>query len=377
MGKNCSKCFRQKTEAVSAYISSQHTVDAWQQFQRWIGQEKMQLLEDNSFSDIRFSGPGFNMVALPEGSSSFPEGCTKYDVSCYGPILDEVMCLFAIQSLRQCANDMKIQIPEYKVDTFLKGKMKKVRDFAEVARQRDDCIGKNAEAVDALKRFADAFETVNESEMICMADWKKFVGQYVVVQEWQEKLSFNDVLQNFGFDDTFANALRQQSLEVKDEKTGATKTSTWENEGVRWVSKALGGFKPVGCLVDVVNLVFAMMSVPDVEEIKKSTDAEAKIKKVLREFCSIVEKKKVKNLWIPTHFVPDCESDDMLAWCVLAYIHKLNGTDLKVLAQLPTAAEADRVEAILKKRLKVDSILRDAASRNIDPIKQYWQAIES
>lgn len=364
-------------EAVTAYVSGQHTVEAWKKFQEWIGQANTYKLMDNNYSDVRYSGPGFNIVALPDGSVTFPAGCRKYDVPCYGPILDEVMALFAIEAVRQCAADMKIKIPEYKVDTFIKGKMKKVREMCDVAGARSDCTGQNVAAVAALKKFADAFESVNEKDITCIADWKRFVGQHVKVSDWQEKLSFNDVLQNFGFDSTFASTLRSVSFEITDSKTGAKKSTKWEDEGVRWVSKALGGFKPVGCLVDVVNLVFAMMSIDNVEDLKKASDAEARIRKVLRDFCSKVENKAVGGLWIPTHFLHDCESDDMLAWCVLAYIQKLAATDIKVMAQLPTGTDADRVETILNTRLKVDRVFRDSASRNIDPIKQYWQSIDS
>lgn len=323
------------------------------------------------------------MVALPDGSETFPKECSKYDVPCYGPILDEVMKIFAISEIRQKADEMKIKIPEYKVDTFIKGKMKKVQELANAASQRDDCTGKNAEAVEALKRFADAFANVNEKEMTSMDLWKAFIGKHVVVADWQDKLSFNDVLQNFGFDATFAQSLRQQSLEVTDTKTGATQTTTWEQEGVRWVSKALGGFKPVGCLVDAVNLVFALMGKTNVEEMRKAADAEKQIREVLSTFCGIMEKKHTQHIqWIPTHFMPDCESDDMLAWCLLEYIHKLKGSKLIVKAQLPAVEDADgakemeRVESILKNRLKAE-VFKDDASRNLDPIKQYWKSIDT
>jgi len=282
------------------------------------------------------------------------------------------MTLFKDEAILACAADMRIKIPEYKIDGFLKGKMRNVRDMVEAARARTDCVGPNIDAAIRLKRFADAFESLNDADFKDISDWKKFVGQYVP-SGWEKRLSFDDVLGNFGFEDAFARALRKQTVEVTDGKVGTTQTVTWEHQGLRWVGKSLGGFKPAGCLTDVVNLVFAMKGYTpaQIDAGLSATD----IGRVIRQFTQHDLRDSTK-LWVPTHLLVDCESDDMLAWCVVETINKLNRTQLAVLAQLPEDSEADRIQEFLSSRMGRNVIVfRDPQSRNMKALSQYWAPI--
>lgn len=345
------------------YMSGQHTQAAWNACQEW--------LESGvpAASEIRASTPPFNLPELPSGKVSFPAGCQKINVPVYGGILDEVMTLFDIEDVRACATDLKIRIPEYKIDTFLKGQMPHVREMVEAATARTDCDSKNRKAAQKLKAFADDFEKVKDEDFKSLSDWKKFVETHVPLG-WEDRLSFDEVLGNFGFDAAFASALRQQTVEVKHSKDATDQTVTWQHYGVRWVAKSLCGYKPVGCLTDVVNLVFAMMGYSPAEI--EAGLSETRIREIIRQFAR--DEKDRKELWVPTHLVLDCESDDMLGWCLVERMHRRAGTKLSVLAQLPEESQADGIEEFLKGKCKV---FRDPDSRNIKAISQYWKPIVS
>ena len=75
----------------------------------------------------------------------------------------------------------------------------------------------------------------------------------------------------FGFDAATAKALREHKHETKDPKTGEVEVKKLEEFSVRWLSKGLGAYGPVGCLGDAVNLVLALLY--DAEPADKSESA--------------------------------------------------------------------------------------------------------
>lgn len=349
------------------FVSGQQTPAAWRACQNWLDD----IIGVPQASEIRASTPPFNLPELVSGRASFPRDSQNFNVPCYGGILDEVMKIFDNEHVRACANDLGIRIPEYKIDTFLQGKMSLVREMAEAAAARVDCHVQNRHAAQRMKAFADAFESLQDADFQSVSDWKQFVEQHVALG-WEQRLSFDDVLANFGFDSVFASALRQQLVEVHDAKAGVTQSIPWEYQGVRWVAKALCGYKPVGCLTDVVNLVFVMLGHSPAEI--NAGLSETRIRDVIRQFAC--DEGSLEKLWVPTHLVCDCESDDMLVWCIVESIHRRAGSHLSVLAQLPEEADADRIEAILSRRFRC-TVFRDADSRNIKAVNQYWSSIPS
>ena len=64
----------------------------------------------------------------------------------------------------------------------------------------------------------------------------------------------------FGFEAQTAKEIRATEHEEKDAKTGKVEVSKLEHYGVRWLSKGLGAYGPVGWLGDAVNLVLAMQN---------------------------------------------------------------------------------------------------------------------
>merc|ERR1712064_36698 len=119
---------------------------------------------------------------------------------------------------------------------------------------------------------------------------------------------------------------------------GKVETSILEQFSLRWLGKALTGFKPKGCLTDLVNLLFAMENkepkkdMPEREIVQTIKDVDQKIKKLTEQ---------PQDLWIPDILMHDAENDDMLCWVLLDFIrNKMDLKKLKVHIQLP---ESDKL----------------------------------
>ena len=93
---------------------------------------------------------------------------------------------------------------------------------------------------------------------------------------------------------------------------------------------------------------------------------------VLAHFGHKLKNNQISDLWVPSHLVHDSETDDMLAWLLLDYIHSLRGTQLSVLIQMPPDPELNGIVQSLKSRPKVQ-VFVDPKSRNKDSVKEYWQ----
>merc|ERR1712100_28117 len=119
--------------------------------------------------DVRISACRFNAKSA-ESLASLPSGVLKFDVPCYGAIFDAVMQLFAIENVAHCAKKMKIKIPEYRIDTFLQGKVENIKEMVAAARARPDCTGKNLEAANNLEKFANDFAALDEKKYTNMSD---------------------------------------------------------------------------------------------------------------------------------------------------------------------------------------------------------------
>merc|ERR550537_1389576 len=102
-------------------------------------------------------------------------------------------------------------------------------------------------------------------------------------------------------------------------KNGEEETTTYEQFGLRWLAKALTGFKPDGCLTDVVNLIYAMMGDPPEKD-----QTEQDVMRTLEDFKKRLAsngRSGFQDLWIPDKLVHDAESDDMLVWLLLRHVH--------------------------------------------------------
>lgn len=168
------------------------------------------------------------------------------------------------------------------------------------------------------------------------------------------------MLSNFGVDDDTARAIRAH--EITEEKDGKKDTNTLEQHSLRWLGKALVGFKPKGCLTDLVNLLFAMerkepkKDMPEREIVQTIKDVHQKIKKLTEQ---------PQALWIPDILLHDAENDDMLCWVLLDFIRDtLKLEPLEVHIQLP---DSDKFEGLVdgwKKLGEHVTAFKDVNSQN-------------
>merc|ERR1740121_1701322 len=131
----------------------------------------------------------------------------------------------------------------------------------------------------------------------------------------------------------------------------------FEQHALRWLSKAFAAYGPPGPVTDIVNLVFAMMPAPTVQIDERS------IAGIVEKFGQKLASKEFQDLWIPTHFAMDCETDDSLCWLILEYIHRARGSKLNLMVQLPTDPVMDGLATDFTKA-GIGNILRDPDSTN-------------
>merc|ERR1719382_206792 len=98
---------------------------------------------------------------------------------------------------------------------------------------------------------------------------------------------------------------------------------------------------------------------------------EGGIAEMVEKFRQKIASKDFEDLWIPTHFAMDAETDDSLCWLILEYIHRARGSKLNLMVQLPTDPVVDGLATDFTKA-GIGNILRDPDSANTDAIKKYW-----
>merc|ERR1712136_611923 len=172
-----------------------------------------------------------------------------------------------------------------------------VTRMCDIAEDKFKIEGPNKDAFNKVREFADGFGKLDPGTVPTAADWKKWIGRYV-----------------------------PDSYEEKD---GKVETNNLEQFSLRWLGKALIGFKPKGCLTDLVNLIFAMESIEPNKDMP-----EREIVETIKLFAEKIKgpfhrKTALQNLWIPDMLMYDAENDDMLCWVLLDFIR--NKMDLKKL----------------------------------------------
>lgn len=140
-----------------------------------------------------------------------------------------------------------------------------------------------------------------------------------------------------------------------------------EHHALRWLTKAFKGYGPVGCLTDVVNLMYGMLNMEQPKEASEDAAIET-----VRKFQDKLNRRDFNDMWIPTHLAHDAESDDSLVWLILEHIHRLKGTELQVLIQLPSDEKvADCVE-FLRVHGPTVQVFTDKDSSNGKAVNGTW-----
>jgi len=332
---------------LQVFCCSQHTQ---------LFQDKLHQISPDG--DIKASMPPFNIVKeIP-----IPKNMKQFGVPVFGPnILNSIMAIFispeTAVNFHELAVEMGINIPPYALDSFLQKKVQRVKTLLDVARNRQDCSeGPNADAITKCERWVDAFHNLSSDDIADLTAWHSFVEQYVPTG-WQQKLHFDLVLSNFGFEDETAKELAQHVYEDEG------KPSNLQHYSLRWLAKSFAGYGPVGCLTDVANLIFAML-----HDTPPSQVSEADVVACMQAFSKRVQAGEFSGLWIPDWLTVDCELDDMLSWLLVEYIYRYTKRPpLKVLVQLPTDPALDPVAE--KLGALGAEVFRDCGSRNAEAVK--------
>jgi len=206
--------------------------------------------------------------------------------------------------------------------------------------------------------------------------WIEFVEKHAP-KGWQDRLHFDVVLvENFGFDREVSDKLKSTTIQVQ-EKDSMVDVSL-EHHSLRWLTKAFKGYGPVGCLTDLVNLVYAMLNLPQPAEAEEQAAIAA-----IEQMKDKLAKGDFKGMWIPTHLVHDAESDDSLSWLLLEHVHQLQKTQLQVLIQLPADEKIDDFVNYMKTDHPVTKlrptrlqVFRDKDSSNQKAVESTWKAIQ-
>lgn len=242
----------------------------------------------------------------------------------------------------------------------------KVKTLVEVARARADCAsGANALAVAKLECFINALEELKPTDVPNLAAWRSFVDLHCPAG-WEANLHFDHVLTFcFGFDSATASALRTHKHTTQDPKTGEVKVETLETYAVRWLSKGMGAYGPVGSLGDVVNLTIAMLNkgVP-VDQSEDAIVGALKRMKALIGEAAAGKPAALAAVWRPTHLQHDAESDDTLSWVLSERVRRvLRAPKLRVIAQIGVDPRLDCVASHLQSKGNI--VFRDGDSRNV------------
>jgi len=348
-----------KDDGAKLFMSNQQTHMTQQIIQEWVP----------SVRSAKASMPPFNRRMELADVEHIP--MEIYNLPVYGmKVPPAIMEILEIQGIRELAAELDVKIPKYTLSWFIQHRgVPNIRIMTKVAREKFKAAGDRA-AIDKLDAFIDEFESLKIENVPNLEVFKAIVDRHCS-KGWEDRLHFDIILQtNFGFRDEVVKELREYIHRDIDEKTGEEWTCSLETLSMRWVAKAMTGYQPEGCLTDVANAVYALQCIPE-----DSESTEDLIAKRMRDFSSRLKmpgKQGLEDLWIPTHFIHDAETDDTLTWLILEYLHRRLGTSMKVAAQLPDEAEANVMQTKMEKFGVM--VYRDKDSDNLKPVMRNFNA---
>jgi len=318
------------------------------------------LLRQVRGSTVKASMPPFNNPL----KMRFPDSITAVDVPVFGVrITGATLRIFDDRDILDLLQEFEIQIPKHRINTFVQNKMFKVYDMLEAGRAEPTIAETHKEAMYRVEQFCKEFEALTSKTMNGTPAWEAFINKHVR-SNWADNLHLDDILSNFGFDKDAADRLGK--MEFVHPEGG--KTTPYADYSLRWLSKVFLSYGPQVLVTDIVNLIFAMMKM-DTQVVPQ----EAMIVDVIDRFREKLKEGDVDDLWIPTHFIMDAESDDFMAWAIIEHVHRLRGTDLELLVQLAADPELDALAAKLTGKLQC-SLIRDKGSRNAQAIVAFITA---
>jgi len=275
-----------------------------------------------------------------------------------------IMALFETADFQALSKDLKVPIPPYVLDSIAQKKMVKVLDLVAEAKRSNFVVGENILAVQRLEGFCKDFQMLHASTIQRPEQFQAFVEDRVLAG-WEDKLHADHILSNFGFKEEVPVKLRQATIGSAEHEQIA-----FEQHALPWLAKALRGYGPAASLVDVLNLIYAVMGHDQPLGVSEQDAI-----KVVMEFRTRLQKLDFDGLWIPTHISHNADCDGALCWLLLEHIHRKMKTILHVLIQLPSEG-CDHVEAIedfLQSRSRYVKVFQDKNSSNGEAVVTTWR----
>jgi len=300
--------------------------------------------------------------------TSIPPGVRGVNVPCYGSIPRALAEMMTDDMFANGFRRLGVERPSYRLDTFAQKKMERVIHMCDIATTTLNIQETDKDAFARVKSFAEKFAELDPWKVSTDSEWKQWVGQHVP-DNYEDNLSFDRLLSNFGVDDAIAAQVR--AYEIREIKDGKEETNTLEQASLRWLGKALVGFSPQGRFTDLVNLIFAM------KDIEPGLDmSERHIVHVIRDFHQEIKRladgERFLFGWMPEVLMHDADYDDMLCWILLDFIRDtLKLVPLEVHVQLPVSDEFDGVVTGWKQRDSV-TVFKDATISVNRWLQELW-----
>jgi len=280
----------------------------------------------------------------------------KYNIPVYGIRLQEAIYdLYQLPALQEELKAIHCPMPKWHVDKFVQKKMDKVQPVVDElkARQCD-------EAATKLEQFIQAFRDVKDINSL--SEWTQFLLQFIVRKNWQESLHARDVLSLFGVPKQISDEICDIDVPNSDGSS-----QTLEHRCVRWISKAVSGFKLNGCLTDVVNGIAILMGY-----ISGEITDEPQAFNMVRCFAKAIKDDQLTIVSeMPRILIHDSEFDDLLLWALLRYLSQTLNMKLTVIVQVNDEQGPDihqHYQNMINQGMNIQ-ILVDHESKNSEAIR--------
>lgn len=313
------------------------------------------------------SAPRFN-GKLPSGLDNVVE----VDASVYGRVrLEAYKTLVTHAYLGTTFDELGIAVPPLGIEVgVLEAKKPCFEALAAFLEERGEVKAVARLRHFTSKCFAEGATIHREEDWVAWLEGQKADG----VLADPGPLHRNHILQEcFGVSPAIAQAV------ASGDSTGNV------YRAVRWLNKFT--FKPQGCYTDVVNYAcLAQRAGYDGGGSSSSSgdgsggraryrpDADTAIEQI-RRFNSILGKAHtdpaaLDEIWVPGTLVHDCELDDLMLLGLLTAMHRLRGTKLAVVAQLPPGADDP-----IAFHQRFGRIIKDGGSKNLDEVLLWYGGV--
>ena len=314
----------------STFFSGQMTVRAFE------------IMRQHLTGDLDISAPPFNVKNANEVWKDLESA--RINAKVIGMrIPEEVNRILQDPRIQAVASQLRVPLPVYQVDEFCRGKASKVNVMVKFMKDLPDTNPEEESkdtwptveecahisgCSDRIDAFLTALAALDTATIVSQDNWEAFLRSQNIAVDWKTRMDFADVLGLFGLTQSEADFVRASGFTKP-----SGRTTTYQDECLRWLPRLVGCYKLNGCVTDVVNLAYACLRVDPTDH------SESDVATTVRRFADAVLAGDTNLLKVHTVYGHDMESDDGICWVILQYLNTLCGTNLRVIVQLPPGAE--------------------------------------